>query len=313
MADEKKPDAKPDAKPADQKAEVFVEIVSLFFVLFIVLSLFNSISSRWNLNRFFSGGVGGLTAKSILLSHTRPISSLDNPIGARVVSLNNTDVYASPGGKKIGSQKVGAKGKILQGPVEINGERYWYVDYDSGPDGWVKESDIAYLETEPNPVEKFILWIWSILSYVKWSIILLCILLFTYIIYLNMKISPVLENERKMLYPVDSKTQPAVNPKWEKIVSHAESLNENDWRIAIIEADIMLAELLEKLSLPGDTIGEKLKAVEKSDFKTLDDAWEAHKIRNRISHDGQTFMINQRDAKVVIGLYENVFKEFEII
>ncbi|KND48108.1 MAG: hypothetical protein AB201_00720 [Parcubacteria bacterium C7867-006] len=308
MADEKKPESS-----GDPKAAVFAEIVSLFLVLMIVLSLVNSLSARWNIRGLFSGGVGGLNAKSILLSHTRPISSLYNPIGARVISLNKTDVYDSPGGRKIGSQKVGARGKILQGPVDINGERYWYVDYDSGPDGWVKESDIAYLETEPNVIERFIVWIWSILPYVKWGIVIFSILVFIYILYLNSKISPILKNQRDLLYPVTAISAEKINPKWEKIISHLESLNENDWRIAIIEADIMLGELLEKLSLPGDTIGDKLKAVEKSDFTTLDDAWEAHKIRNRISHDGQTFMINQRDARVVIGLYEKVFREFEVI
>jgi hypothetical protein len=75
----------------------------------------------------------------------------------------------------------------------------------------------------------------------------------------------------------------------------------------------MLGELLDKLSLPGDTIGDKLKVVEKSDFRTLDDAWEAHKVRNRISHDGDGFVLNQREAKIVIGLYKNVFEEFQII
>ncbi len=184
---------------------------------------------------------------------------------------------------------------------------------DKGQDGLVKESDIAYLETEPNIIERFIIWIWSILGYIKFAIIAFSMLVFVYILYFNSKISPILRNQRELLYPVDMVSMEKVNPKWEKIINHLESQNENDWRIAIIEADIMLGELLDKLSLPGDTIGDKLKAVEKSDFATLDDAWEAHKIRNRISHDGQTFMINQRDARVVIGLYEKVFKEFEII
>ena len=75
----------------------------------------------------------------------------------------------------------------------------------------------------------------------------------------------------------------------------------------------MLDELLEKLQLPGDTMGEKLKAVEKSDFNTIDNAWEAHKFRNMIAHEGQNFMVNQREIRRIISLYETVFKEFAII
>lgn len=310
MADEKKPEAKPSG---GEGVSITAEIIALIIFLILISGLVNTLSSKYNINRLISSGFGAFTPKGILLSHTRPIASLVNPINAGVISQNKTDVFDSPGGRKIGSHLIGSKGKILQGPVDMGGERYWYVDYDSGKDGWVKESDILYLETEPNIVESFIIWLWAVLFYIKLIIILFCILVFLYIIYLNMKIRPILENERNLLYPVDTKSEEVVNPKWQSILNHIESLNENDWRIAIIEADILLAELLDKLSLPGDTIGEKLKAVEKSDFRTLDDAWEAHKIRNKISHDGQTFMMNQRDAKIVIGLYENVFKEFDII
>ncbi len=100
---------------------------------------------------------------------------------------------------------------------------------------------------------------------------------------------------------------------WERIVEQAESTSESNWRIAIIEADIMLDDLLYKLGLPGDTIGDKLKAVEKSDFLTLDDAWEAHKVRNQIAHGGSGFQLNQREARQAISHYEKVFREFYLI
>ena len=67
------------------------------------------------------------------------------------------------------------------------------------------------------------------------------------------------------------------------------------------------------LNLHGDTIGDKLKAVEKSDFLTIDNAWEAHKARNQIAHDGADFQLNQREAMRIISLYESVFREFQMI
>jgi hypothetical protein len=109
---------------------------------------------------------------------------------------------------------------------------------------------------------------------------------------------------------------PERNPmtdKWQKIIKLSESQNQSDWRLAIIEADIILDELLEKLQLPGETMGEKLKAVEKSDFTTIESAWEAHKARNMIAHEGSDFLINQREIRHIISLYEAVFKEFYLI
>ncbi len=123
------------------------------------------------------------------------------------------------------------------------------------------------------------------------------------------------------LYPIDipkagDPVVPASNPtadKWKEIVKKSESTSETDWRLAIIEADIILDSLLEKLNLPGSTIGEKLKAVEPSDFLTLDQAWEAHKARNNIAHQGSEFLLNQREARRIISLYEVVFKEFKLV
>jgi hypothetical protein len=104
-----------------------------------------------------------------------------------------------------------------------------------------------------------------------------------------------------------------LNPKWEQIQMHMNSKNPSEWRVAIIEADIMLDDLLKTLSYHGDTVGDKLKAVEKSDFTTVEAAWEAHKVRNQIAHQGADFQINDREVKRVIGLFETVFREFQII
>jgi hypothetical protein len=103
------------------------------------------------------------------------------------------------------------------------------------------------------------------------------------------------------------------NPKWKLVLDHSNSDDANKWKLAILEADIILAELLDTLNLPGDGVGEKLKAVDPSDFTTIEKAWEGHKIRNAIAHEGSDFLINQREAKRVIGLYQKVFEEFEII
>lgn len=103
------------------------------------------------------------------------------------------------------------------------------------------------------------------------------------------------------------------NPKWDKVLEHISSSNAADWRLAILEADILLDELLDALRYRGESIGEKLKKIEASDFASLDAAWEAHKIRNQVAHEGSEFLLSEREAKRVIALYEEVFKEFRFI
>jgi hypothetical protein len=104
-----------------------------------------------------------------------------------------------------------------------------------------------------------------------------------------------------------------VNPKWNKVRQHIDSENPSDWKLAILEADIILDEMLDKMGYRGETIGEKLKMVEQSDFTTINSAWEAHKIRNSIAHEGSDFLINKREADRVIALFKEVFEEFKFI
>lgn len=103
------------------------------------------------------------------------------------------------------------------------------------------------------------------------------------------------------------------NDRWQTVLDHVNSPNPSDWRLAIIEADNILEEMMNVMGYQGDNLGEKLKSVEPSDFNTLQNAWEAHKVRNKIAHEGLSFKIDQREAKRVISLFETVFREFEFI
>ncbi len=103
------------------------------------------------------------------------------------------------------------------------------------------------------------------------------------------------------------------NQRWENALAHVASDNPNDWRLAIIEADIMLEELLDTLGLPGMTIGDKLKGTSPSFMRTLDDAWKAHRTRNDIAHRGTDFVLTRRVAQETMDYYRRVFEEFEII
>ncbi len=101
--------------------------------------------------------------------------------------------------------------------------------------------------------------------------------------------------------------------RWDFIQEKLNSDNESDWRVAIIEADTILEEIVGTMNLNGGSLGEKMKLIEKSDFTTLDDAWEAHRARNRVAHDGNAVPLSSREVRRIIGLYEKVFREFEYI
>ena len=105
----------------------------------------------------------------------------------------------------------------------------------------------------------------------------------------------------------------AKNPRWEGVSILAASPNESDWRRAILEADIMLADLLKERGYPGETLGDQLKMANPLQFTTINLAWEAHRMRNALAHLGEAFPLSERDARATIDQYRRVFEEFDYI
>ncbi len=103
------------------------------------------------------------------------------------------------------------------------------------------------------------------------------------------------------------------NQRWIKTLTYLFSQHASDWKLAVIEADSMLEELLNQLGFKGETLGDKLKSATQDKFHSLTSAWEVHTIRNRIAHEGVSFELSQHEAKRIIALYEQIFREFGFI
>lgn len=100
------------------------------------------------------------------------------------------------------------------------------------------------------------------------------------------------------------------HPKFAVIQGYLSSTSEALWRIGIMEADNLLLETLRNKGYQGDGVAHMLKT---ASFKTIDLAWDAHKIRNRIAHEGSEFQLTEREAKRAFILYESVLRELKVI
>jgi hypothetical protein len=97
--------------------------------------------------------------------------------------------------------------------------------------------------------------------------------------------------------------------RWSHVRTLIESAQESDWRQAIIESDIILDDMLTRLGYQGNSVGDKLRGVDPGRFQTLQEAWEAHKVRNDIAHQGSEYPLTDHLAYRTILHYENVFRE----
>lgn len=103
------------------------------------------------------------------------------------------------------------------------------------------------------------------------------------------------------------------NPRWHYVLTLTESSNESDWRVGIMEADSMLEELLREKGISGDTVAELLEGARSNGYLHIQDAWDAHLIRNQIAHQGAQFPLSQIEARRIMKLYQNFFEELGVI
>ena len=153
------------------------------------------------------------------------------------------------------------------------------------------------------------LWIWII-----WLGYIIAVIALAAVVYITIRLFELRHQEEEEMGKLNvAASAGEINPRWTHIQGLMSSTNPNDWRQAIIEADIMLGDMLTRQGYKGASIGDQLQQVEPSDFDTLQQAWDAHKVRNDIAHQGQAYMLSPTLAQRTIAQYQNVFREFGAI
>ncbi|MCF7831266.1 MAG: hypothetical protein K9M36_00030 [Candidatus Pacebacteria bacterium] len=140
------------------------------------------------------------------------------------------------------------------------------------------------------------------------------------LIYVSVKLSELKEEHeekiRRYIFNAHTKEKagrPSDNPRWRQVMIYMQSARAEDWKLAIIEADAMLEDLTTDLGFHGVSLGEKLKNVDPGDFPLLQQAWDAHKVRNAIAHQGMTYELSHALAYQTIKIYETIFLSYRII
>ena len=174
---------------------------------------------------------------------------------------------------------------------------------------------VRYLQTASAPG------VWDRLFH-DWSVFVAMslfgsLLLAALIIYCIIRIQQIRYHERRAFaaaaHSVVVQDVPKTHLRWKRVMDQLQGDDEQGWRLAILEADIMLNELLDTLGYKGETMGDKMKRVDRADFRTIDLAWEAHKFRNLVAHEGTGGQFGKYEAERAIGLYQRVFREFHFI
>ncbi len=110
--------------------------------------------------------------------------------------------------------------------------------------------------------------------------------------------------------PLTSKKK--MKKRWEKIEKRLNTNNLSQYKVAILEADNLVNEILIKIGYKGNNMMERLKNVDKNQIEEIDNLINSHQIRNKIIYD-KNFIIEKEYAHKIIIPYRNFMEEFDII
>jgi hypothetical protein len=151
--------------------------------------------------------------------------------------------------------------------------------------------------------------IWLIYTFLAYLFCIFMLVLYVYASTRKHQLEVVLDEiqtRKERLYAEHFKSGPK-NNRIQDVVDHIGSDSPGDWKLAIIEADIILDELLKEAGYAGNTLGERLRSIGPSQLQSLDDAWQAHKVRNQVAHAGADFILTKKLAEDTIKQYRRVF------
>lgn len=104
-----------------------------------------------------------------------------------------------------------------------------------------------------------------------------------------------------------------IHQEWSTVEQLTGSGSDAAMHSAIMQADRLLDHALKLISF-GDTLGERLKNAQDqfSSHETYQDAWEAHKIRNRIAHE-MDHRLTEREGHEAIERFRRALKGLGVL
>ena len=100
--------------------------------------------------------------------------------------------------------------------------------------------------------------------------------------------------------------------RWTEILNHMESAKEWEWKFAVIEADKLADLVLKRAGFAGESMGDRLVNIQDGQITSLQDLWDAHKVRNNLAHNVDYFL-RYTEARRAIEKYQRFLEEMGVI
>ena len=95
--------------------------------------------------------------------------------------------------------------------------------------------------------------------------------------------------------------------RWMEVEQALKKEDPMSYGLAVLEADKLLDHAMNEMGVLGNTMGERLKAMNGS-FKSANSVWHAHKLRNQIAHE-HGFKVNYEQARRALASLKQGLKD----
>ncbi len=151
----------------------------------------------------------------------------------------------------------------------------------------------------------------GLISDIRIVAIILSIIFGAIFVWVSRKISVLYKTQVRELvgeFNPPAEVQTAYNNRWDEIRSHVNSFVEAEWKLAVIEGDKFVDDVLKSGGFAGESMGERLMLIKPDQIVNLQYLWDAHKLRNLLVHDAN-FRLTHQQAIFAINAFESVLRE----
>ena len=104
---------------------------------------------------------------------------------------------------------------------------------------------------------------------------------------------------------------PKMRRRWQRVMKRLDTGNESEYKLAIIEADGLLDDMLKKMNLPGETVDDRIQRITSIMIANVDELKTAHLVRNSIVYDPD-YRLSASEARRVLLVYQRTFEELDL-
>src|SRR4030043_615089 len=99
---------------------------------------------------------------------------------------------------------------------------------------------------------------------------------------------------------------------WQKIKKRLETGLESEYKLAVIEADLIIDDILKGAGFTGATFSERVNNLTEATLPNLQELIGAHATRNNIIHDPD-YKISLGEAKKTVEIYETALTDLQAL